>query len=60
MSHRSNSLKYVESLVTFIYDNTQGLEAELNTLFQALRVRKVRWIGKPIGVGTPTQKGKKR
>jgi hypothetical protein len=50
MSCRSNSIKYVESIVTFLYDNTKGLEAELNALFQALRVRKVRWTGKPIGV----------
>ena len=48
--HRSNPLKYVESLVTFIYDNTRGLEAELNALLQTLRVNKVTWTGKPIGV----------
>jgi len=51
MSKRSYWIRYVESLVTFIYDNTKGLEAELNALFQALRVRKIRWVGKPIGVG---------
>jgi hypothetical protein len=57
MSKRSNWIRYVESLVTFIYDNTKGLEAELNALFQALRVRKVKWVGKPIGV---KKEGKRR
>lgn len=49
MAKRSYSIRYVESIVTFLFDNTRGLEAELNALFQALRVRKVTWTGKPIG-----------
>lgn len=60
MANRSYPIRYVESLVTFIYDNTRGLESELNALTQALRVRKVRWIGKPIGVKSKTSKGGKR
>lgn len=52
MAKRNVGLRYVESLVTFIYDNTKGLEAELNAISQALRVRKVYWTGRPIGVKT--------
>ena len=60
MANRSNAMKYVESLVLFINDNTGGLEAELNALLQALHIRKVRWTGRPIGEKKAANKGGKR
>lgn len=55
MAKRNNEVKYVESMVLFIYDNTKGLEAELNALTQAIRIKKVHWTGKPIGVKAPAK-----
>ena len=55
MAKRSVSDKYIESMLSFLLDNTKGLERELMDALNTLRINKIKWTGKTL-----VQKGVKK
>jgi hypothetical protein len=59
MAQKDDKLNYLEGMLKYLSDNTRGLEAEFNALFQALRVKKVHWVTKSKEQKKAEEKAKK-